>query len=103
MESELETEALRKYLAEVEAAAAGLQSRVQELEHLITICGLLDFSYYAPSQVQMPLNCSQEDINQCAWLALNSHKLLIIYFHHIYASLVVHYRKYEVIHVCCLT
>ena len=49
MESELETEALRKYLAEVEAAAAGLQSRVQELEHLIKICGLSDFSYYALS------------------------------------------------------
>ncbi|KAI5067951.1 hypothetical protein GOP47_0016296 [Adiantum capillus-veneris] len=36
LESELETEALRKYVAEVEAAAAGLQSRVQELEHLMT-------------------------------------------------------------------
>ena len=58
LESEQETEALRKYLAEVEAAAAGLQSRVQELEHLITICGLSDFSHYAPSQLQMPLNCS---------------------------------------------
>ncbi|KAH7284562.1 hypothetical protein KP509_34G060000 [Ceratopteris richardii] len=36
LESELETEALRKYVAEVEAAAAGLQSRVHELEHLMT-------------------------------------------------------------------
>eukprot|EP01018_Ginkgo_biloba_P018673 Gb_31744 [translate_table: standard] len=36
LESERETEALRNYLSEVEAAAAGLQSRVHELEHLIS-------------------------------------------------------------------
>ena len=51
LESEQETEALRKYLAEVEAAAAGLQSRVQELEHLITFCMLLNSSYYLQHKV----------------------------------------------------
>jgi hypothetical protein len=53
LESEQETEALRKYLAEVEAAAAGLQSRVQELEHLITFCVLLNFFYYVQCSFQI--------------------------------------------------
>ncbi|KAJ7296262.1 hypothetical protein O6H91_Y134900 [Diphasiastrum complanatum] len=37
--SELELEAMRKYLSKVEAAAAGLNHRVQQLQHLVLCLG----------------------------------------------------------------
>jgi hypothetical protein len=37
-EAQRETDSLRVYVGSVEAAAAGLLSRVQELEHLLALC-----------------------------------------------------------------
>ena len=37
-EGQRETDSLRVYVGSVEAAAAGLLSRVQELEHLLALC-----------------------------------------------------------------
>lgn len=39
-EGQRETDSLRVYVGSVEAAAAGLLSRVQELEHLLALCTL---------------------------------------------------------------
>lgn len=66
LESEGETEALQKYLAEVEAAAAGLQSRVQELEHLIAFSSKDEMRELDQLRAKIAMEASKEAHAQTA-------------------------------------
>eukprot|EP01018_Ginkgo_biloba_P034688 Gb_25863 [translate_table: standard] len=64
LETERQTEAFRKYLSEVEAVAAGLQSRVHGLENLISFSSKDETRELDQLREKLALEASKEARNQ---------------------------------------